>query len=443
MTPQRAWPGSEPVDRRSFLRTLGVLGLGSLAVTGCGTVAFGQSSGGQTVNFWNLFTGGDGQRMIQMQAAFQKAHPAIAVNAVTLTWGLPYYSKLAMSIVAGRAPDVAILHMSRLPSFAPANLLEPIDEGMLKQYGITSDHFEPSIWRKAHSNGKLYAIPLDVHPLVMYYNTKICKQAGLLDGSGRLKPIQGTSGLLDAFEKAKKVTGAFGVSIDAQDVQPWRLFYTLYSQAGGTLDLQNSSSLLTEATAAKAAAFLEEMTQRRKLAPPNLDYPGSVALFGAGRAGFFWNGTWEVTTFQTTKMPFDVALTPQIFRNKQTWSDSHSFVIPRGSASDPKRLHTTLTFISEMLKRSATWAMGGNIPAYRPVLESKAFKKLLPQSHYTAEEQHVHYDPPAWYAGAAGRLETDAGSAFQGVLSGQMSPTKGYQQFRSALEQMASAPRPF
>src|SRR5947209_4442313 len=148
MKQEHIWLADDPVDRRAFLRTLGLLGVGGLAVTGCGTAAFGQTSSRAGVTFWNLFTGGDGQRMIQMQQAFQKSHPDIKVNAVTLTWGLPYYSKLAMSIVAQRAPDVAILHMSRLPSFAPANLLEPFDKNMLTRYGITADRLERSYLQK-------------------------------------------------------------------------------------------------------------------------------------------------------------------------------------------------------------------------------------------------------------------------------------------------------
>ena len=40
-------------------------------------------------------------------------------------------------------------------------------------------------------DGKIYAIPIDTHPLVLFYNTKICGEAGLLDSDGKLKPLEG------------------------------------------------------------------------------------------------------------------------------------------------------------------------------------------------------------------------------------------------------------
>ena len=59
----------------------------------------------------------------------------------------------------------------------------------------------------AKSPGEIYTVPLDTHPQVMFYNTDICKKAGLLEKNGDLKPIQGADGVIDAFKKAKEVTG--------------------------------------------------------------------------------------------------------------------------------------------------------------------------------------------------------------------------------------------
>jgi len=56
--------------------------------------------------------------MLAMLDAFRTANPDVNVEASTLAWGPPYYTKLAMA-AAGAGPDVAILHMSRLPAYAP------------------------------------------------------------------------------------------------------------------------------------------------------------------------------------------------------------------------------------------------------------------------------------------------------------------------------------
>jgi multiple sugar transport system substrate-binding protein len=66
--------------------------------------------------YWNFFGGGDGVRMVQMQNDFAKAHPEINLKATTIAWGVPFYTKLTTSTVVGKGPDVASLHMTRLPT---------------------------------------------------------------------------------------------------------------------------------------------------------------------------------------------------------------------------------------------------------------------------------------------------------------------------------------
>ena len=46
----------------------------------------------------------------------------------------------------------------------------------------------------------------------MYYNVDICKKAGLLDASGKLKPLVGPAAVLNAFKAAQKVTGKYGLA---------------------------------------------------------------------------------------------------------------------------------------------------------------------------------------------------------------------------------------
>src|SRR6185312_5489059 len=58
-----------------------------------------------TVEFWNLFGGGDGVR---------KANPGTTLQAVTFTWGNPYYTKLSLATVGDKPPNVAVSHLTRM-----------------------------------------------------------------------------------------------------------------------------------------------------------------------------------------------------------------------------------------------------------------------------------------------------------------------------------------
>src|SRR5262245_55089303 len=99
-----------PVGRRAFLRgAAGIAGLGAAgALSGCGS---GSALAGLSVShrqvgsldYWNLFGGGDGVRMIDMEDGFRKKFPKVGLNAVTLAWGNPYYTKLSLATL-GQKP---------------------------------------------------------------------------------------------------------------------------------------------------------------------------------------------------------------------------------------------------------------------------------------------------------------------------------------------------
>lgn len=437
------------MSRRRFLEGAIALGVSSGAaltlLEGCGASTT-PSGTGTNITYWNLFGGGDGVRMIQMEQDFAKAHPEINVESITLAWGDPYYTKMAMSASGGRPPEVAISHITRMTTYAAQGLLEPYDLNELAQVGITEDQFLPPVWQRAHYNNKLYAIPLDTHPFVMFYNVDLCKKAGLLDANGNLKPIQGPEALIAALKSAQQAAGPgnYGVAFEIEGVTLWRLFYTLYSQLGGTIQFADGKELVMDTTKAEQAlTFMADLTTTSKLAPPNIDYAGAVALFGSGKAAFHWNGEWEVTTFITQKTPFNMVPFPQVYDTYFAQADSHSFVLPRQIAVDPTRRAAALQFISFMLKDSFTWAQGGHIPAYLPIASSDNYKTLKPQSNYASVAGHAIVDPPAWFSGSGAELENQTGTIFGPVMSGQATPAQGIRQFQAAVQKLLKVQLPF
>ena len=433
------------MTRRTFMEKTVAVGISSTAaltlLDACGPSTSGS---GANIVFWNLFGGGDSARMIQMEDAFRAANPQIGLQSVTLTWGDPYYTKLSMAAAGGRSPDVAISHMTRMIVLAEQGLLDPFDLNELAKVGITEDKFLPALWQKAQYKGKLYAIPLDTHPFVTYYNTDLSKKAGLLDANNNLKPMQGPDAVLSALKALKQASGSYGVVFEIQGVTPWRLFYTLYSQMGSQLFSPDGKELLMDDTKAEQVlSFMTELTVTSKVAAQNIDYAGSVALFGSGKSGMLWNGEWEVTTFQTQKTSFSMAPFPLIYDQYHAQADSHTFVLPRQSSVDPVSRAAVLQYIGFMLKDSYTWAQGGHVPAYLPVTDSTSYKSLKPQSNYASVAPNVVIDPPAWFSGSGSRLENDAGTAFQLALNGQGTPAQSISQFRTDMKNLLAIKLPF
>ncbi|WP_112237700.1 extracellular solute-binding protein [Kribbella monticola] len=428
-----ASPRPGPTRRRVLAGALGLTG--ALALPGCGA-----TSGPARVREWNLFGGGDGARLLQIHRQFVAERKDIAFEAHTLAWGPPFYTKLAMSAAGGRAPEVATLHLSRLRGFSPTTLLDPIPLDRLSAAGINSSDFLPQTWDRCLIDDKLYAVPLDQHPFVLYYNTDICRRAGLLGPDGRIKTIKGVDALIETMKAVKETTGKFAASVETTN--PWRLWWTLYGQLEGRFFDESGTRLALDDAKALEALQLMAKLAADGLVPRSSPYAALVAMFTNGDAGLSFNGEWEVTTYETAKMKFGMAPFPQVYDVPACAGDAHTFVMPHQNGRSAASTQATVEYIAWMLKHSVEWAEGGHIPAYQPVATSAEYLALRPQADYRDAANHVLLDPDAWFSGSGAQLQNEAGAAFSGVFSGQSSPRQALDQFKAAVQKLLDTPSP-
>jgi multiple sugar transport system substrate-binding protein len=431
------------LSRRALLR--GTAATAALGLTGCSGLTPGRDTSG-SLDYWNLFGGGDGVRMTQMLDTFRTANPSVELSAVTLTWGNPYYTKLALATLGDKPPDVAVSHLTRMKTLVSSDLLEELRPADLARHGIAADKFTPRAWQAGLVDGKAYAIPIDTHPFVMFYNTDICKKADLLDSSGGLKPLDSPEKFTEAMRKAKEVSGAYGgvVAINNDTSTPWRIFQSLYAQLGGEmLADEGRRVVIDDAKATQVLAFLQSLT-KSGLFPAGIDYQGAIATFANGQSGFYFQGEWEISTFQTAKMPFAMTLFPNIYGGSKyaVQADSHTLVIPRQPDPDQGRLDRSLLLIRSMLDQSKTWAEGGHVPAWLPFRDSADYRAMTPQSNYSAAADAAVYDPPGWYSGSGSNFEIITGSAIATVLGGQQSPADALAQMRGQLQNLSTTASP-
>ncbi|GAB7192001.1 extracellular solute-binding protein [Kineococcus sp. NUM-3379] len=436
-------------SRRALLR--GGLALGGLGLAGCGSPLAAGIAGTQlapgTVTFWNLFGGGDGARLQLMldEYAEQNGGPG-SLQAATFAWGNPYYTKVSLATLGDKPPDVAVAHLTRGQNLARAGLLTELTDDVLALADLTPEDFTPKVWEAQQLDGRSYAIPLDTHPFVLFYNKAVCEKAGLLDGGGKLKPIEGVEQWDAALTAAKEATGAYGASVATvtDTATPWRLFQSLYSQReGNTPFLSEGGTELTfdEALVEDTLAYLQSLTARG-LMPATTDYAGSQTLMFTGKSAFYLQGEWEITTAQSVEgLEFGMAPIPQLYEQPACQADSHAFVLPRMERSDDQ-LRRAMGFVRSMLDQSLTWAEGGHIPSYRPTLESPEYAALEPQSDYSAAAEYGVYDAPAWYSGSGSNFETIVGAQIGLVLQGSASPQEAIASMRSQLQTYARTEDP-
>lgn len=440
-------------SRRGFLS--GAMAAGGLAaaggLSGCGSPLAAGLAGTPlnpgTVTFWNLFGGGDGERLTGMLDQYRQGNGgSSSLQAATFAWGNPYYTKVSLATLGDKPPDVAVAHLTRSQNLANAGLLEPITEEMLGLVGLSSSDFTQSVWENQKVDGTSYAIPLDTHPFVLFYNKAVCEQAGLLTGDGKLVEIVGVEQWEAALTAAKEVTGEFAVAYSnvADFATPWRMFQTLYQQhAGATPFLGSGGAELTvdEGLALETLAYIQRMSQQEWL-PRAVDYAGAQTLMFNGQSAFYLQGEWEITTAQGIEgLDFGMAPVPQLFDRPAAQADSHTFVLP-ATERTPEQLQLAMGFVRSMLDQSLAWAEGGHVPAYLPTLESEEYAALTPQSDYASAAEFAVYDEPAWYSGSGSTFESTVGAQIGLVQQQLASPEQAMATIREQLDVYLSTPSP-
>ncbi|WP_433544017.1 extracellular solute-binding protein (plasmid) [Streptomyces sp. CA-294286] len=444
----RRAPGAP--SRRNVLAGIGGLAAaGALAggVAGCAAPqALSVGEGKTRLRYWHLFGGGDGINMQGMLDAFRAEHPQIGLEAATLQWGAPYYTKLGLAGAGGRAPEVAALHLARLAGFAPGRLLDPFDLELLREFGVRPEEFPEGIWKRGAIGGKQYAVPLDTHPMVLFYHTEVCEKAGLLGDGGKLRPLEGAQAFVDALRAVKKVTGQPALVTETLGpgvIGPWRLFSTLYSQTGGRVLSEDGKTLALDDAKALVALEYMRMLVADGLAVKRVDYPGAVGVFNNGKTGFYLNGEWEISSFLATGLPFSMTRVPNLFGRATTQADCHAFVLPHQDDRGGESNRAAHAFVAWMLQHSVEWAKGGHVPAYLPALKDPAYLKLTPQSEYRTVVDDVVLDEPAWFAGSASPMWLELGAVFSGVLTGSRTPQNALAEAKKRLRTLLDTRNPF
>jgi multiple sugar transport system substrate-binding protein len=429
---------SHHLSRRTLLRATVAAG-GAALLASCA-----RAPDAVDLAYWNFFTGSDGELMVGLVDRFRKEAPGVRVTDTTLMWGPPYYTKLAMACTGGRGPDLATLHASRLATFG-RDLLDEWDLDELAARGVSLEEFPKPIRDRVLIDGRLMALPLDTHPLVLYYNTDICGRAGLLAPDGTLAPIRGAAQMLDAGRRAAEVTGSTGIAFGAADnLASWMVFWSLFRQLGGQMRLPDGGPAQVDRDAVvQAMTFLHDMCDGT-IASQTLDGQAAPAAFASQQAGFLLIGPWEVTTARTAEIPFSMTQFPALFGDvPYVRADSHSFVLPAQAQVDPAARGAAYDMAVSMVRNSLDWAAGGgHIPALSAVRDSPQYLAEKPISNYREAAQVVEFDPVAYFSGSGSTLMSRAGQSLQGVTSRALTPEQGADDLIGWLDQQLTLGSP-
>ena len=385
------------VTRQEFLLMSAGAGAG-VVLAGCGgstTDLEKAGSGGKSYNgpkvslsFWNGFTAADGDYMRRLVEEFSSQEKNIDVSMNTVEWEV-YYQKVPATVQSGKGPDLGIMHITQLPTNAARGVILAMDD-VANALNLKKSDFAPVVWDAGVYNGKRYGIPLDVHPLGLFYNKGTMEKAGLDPNS----PPQTKDDYMAALEQLKS-KGIQGHWMSPFLFTGGLTFQALIYQFGGELYNENVTKATFNSEAGVNALTWMVDVVKEGYSPKDVAQDAEYTAFQNGKNAFMWNGIWNILELDTVKgLDYGVAQLPQIGSQKGAWADSHNFVIMNKRGQDPNKVAASKVFINWISKRSAEWAKAGQVPARDEVRESQEFKSLKWQPVIAKELPYVQFPPP-------------------------------------------------
>jgi len=361
------------------------------------------------ITFWNLFGGGEGDFVDQIVNGFNESQKEVAVKTLRLESN-EYYAKFGTALASGKGPDVAVAHADRLAPFVKAGQLSALDE-LAAKADFNFNEITDSNVESVSFDGKPYAVPLDTHFHMFYYNKDLLSQAGLLneDGTpkfGEISPEGFKTFLTEVKNKVPGVT-PFGVNTPYFH-EP---FYNLYYQAGGNILTEDLSKADLNNEKAKSVLNFYLDLYDQGLSDINDKTPWDT--FHSGKSATWFGGVWEAG-WHLGEAGLNVGITsiPPFFGSESHWSGSHTLVIPN-YVSEEKKVAAMKFMKYFTMEGGKIWGQAGHVPAGKAVAASDEYLKLPYRAEFIESQKTVKYAPKTDQYNA---IDTVVKEMLQGII---------------------------
>ena len=413
-----------PVSRRQVLKGLG-LTVGASAI-GAPRRAVAQAAKPVTLTYVNYSAGVDKAMWDSLITDFTKLHPNITVKYQPVpgeSWG-DYFDKLATMIAGGNPPDVSRVAIEGARLVVARGLATPLDDFMKGDSEIDEylKDLSPRLLEVFRVDGKTYELPFDWNNMVMYYNTKMVRDAGLEPPRKEWTKDE----FVAMAQKLTKRTGSgepdvfgFGFAIQYFSATiPW-----MFANGTNLLSDDWSKSNLKDPKVLEVLQFMQDLVWKYKVSPKPPAFHGDIySLMAAGKIAMAGGGRWPV--LQMTKAgfsDFDVQYFPR-WREQVTEYGVGGFVIMR-STKYPQEAWQFAKFLTTKRALETLTRIGQAIPSRRSIAASSAMFEMPPKSAKIFYEsiEGVNAKPvpsPATY----NRIEASWRRYLGRVLANEMAP---------------------
>ncbi len=249
----------------------------------------------------------------QFLREFEQLHPGVRVQVEQIPGFGQYAPKLLMMHVSGSVPDVISLDASSGAAFMDNGVLRDLKPYIERDASFRLDDYFGNLVKIFRRGDKLYSIPLDFTPMMMYYNRK------LFDAAGLPYPRPGWT-----WEDFRRTAGALTIR-DPNPVRPPRQygfnfinvmpFWVLWLWTNGadvlSPDGRKAGGHFDGPGSVEAVQFLTDLMLKDHVAPTLEESKAAgVDLFRSGQAAMDLKGHWMMIDYRADGIDFGVVDLP-------------------------------------------------------------------------------------------------------------------------------------
>ncbi len=360
------------------------------AASGGGSAGAGQCSDagkGQSITMWSPLTGPDGDEMTSLANKFSQEN-SLGIK-VTHTAQPDYLQKLNTAAAGKSLPEMTVIRASDIGEMVARNVLKPMSDAALAEAGgadMLKGQFTEAVWNVGQVKDKRYTVPLDTHPLVLYYNKDMFQKAGITMPTDRPMTKEEFEKAVDALNK----NGVAGIALGTL-FQTSTFFQMLIRQFGGdVVNADGTQATYNSEQGVQAAQYIHDLKAKTT---PQINGAGDpeVKFFQQQKAAMVFHGPWHISDM--VKLPFvGFAQMPQIGSTYSVWGNSHQLSM---TTDDPAKQAAAGCWIGWLSQNSVQWAKAGQVPARKSARESADLATVAPPvAAFAKEITAVKFLPP-------------------------------------------------
>ncbi len=127
----------------------------------------------KNVSLWYLWGGTEGENVEKMIQQYNSMQDNYIVEGLSV----PDQQKIQVAIAAGDGPDLTDTVSSLTNAYAAKGILEPLTS-YIERDNYDIDDFMPSAIASSTVDGEIYALPVSVNLMMLYYNKDLLAKAG-------------------------------------------------------------------------------------------------------------------------------------------------------------------------------------------------------------------------------------------------------------------------